>query len=91
MDERIILGRLVGTVGVKNWKAELAAFVYPVLGNLCTYPSHLSRNAQQILVSCLEAGLVGPGAQPCVAALHICLLELQATMKRSENLGGREG
>ena len=82
MDERS-LGRAGGTGRQKNWKAELAAHVYPVLGHLCTYPSHLSRSAQQILVCCLEAGLVGLGAQSCVAALRICLLEFPATMKRS--------
>ena len=69
--------------GHKNWHTELGVCVYSALGSLCTYPSHLSRSAQQLLVCCLEAGLVGSGAQPCVAALHICLLEFQDTMKRS--------
>ncbi len=37
---------------------------------------------QLTLVCCLEAGLVGRGAHPCVSALSICTLELQATMTR---------
>ncbi len=66
-----------------NWsRTDVPLHVYPVLTVLTTYSTHMDRGAQERLVLCLDAGLVGRGSMTCVTGLGLVSLELQTTMRR---------